>query len=450
MKLPNLLATRRGRLVAFFFLYLSEGIPYGFTATAVTTQMRRQGLEPAVIGAFVGSLYLPWAIKWAFGPVVDVLAIDRWGRRRGWILITQVLMIATLLAAMPVSFTEHLGLFTAIVFLVNVFAATQDVAIDALAVNVLSDDERGLANGLMFGGQYLGIAVGGSGVLLLTSTMGFSSTFLVVGAAIAAITLAVTLPMRELAGPPRAARVGSALRGILVEMAQFASGAGQAFIGSRAALVAVFVALLPMGAMALGLALQSSLAVELGMSDAEIGRLTLMSTLLSGGFCVLGGWLSDRFGRRRTLALFIAAMSLPTIALAIAMHQHGWILPVSPQAPSRPVPPAELITIFRTVLLTYASFQGLMYGIGTAIFMDVTTPRVAATQFTAYMAMTNFATSYSATWQGQALQRWGYPVTLSIDAVFGLVGLALLPLMGAMRRRPREGPVATVPEGVLP
>jgi MFS family permease len=450
MKLPNLLATRRGRLVAFFFLYLTEGIPLGFTATAVATQMRRQGLEPAVIGAFVGSLYAPWAIKWAFGPFVDVLSSDRWGRRRGWILLTQLLMMATLLAAMPVSFKDHLALFTALIFVHNLFSATQDVAIDALAVNVLHEDERGLANGLMFGGQYLGQAVGGSGVLFLTPLLGFSSTFVFVAAAIGVVTLCVALPMRETTGPPRVARAGSVLRGVATELARFARDAGKAFLSSRASIVAVFVALLPMGAMALGLSLQSNLAVELGLSDPQIGVLTLGSTLLSGGFCVLGGWLSDRFGRRRTLALFIAAMSLPTIAMAIAMHQFGWIMPVSPQTPNRPVPPGELVTLFRALVWTYASFQGLMYGVGTAIFMDVTTARVAATQFTAYMAMTNFAISYSATWQGHALQRLGYPTTLALDAVLGVVSLALLPLMGALGRRPREGPVATVPEGVLP
>jgi PAT family beta-lactamase induction signal transducer AmpG len=104
MRLPNLLATRSGRLAAFFLLYVTEGIPAGFAGTAVATTMRRQGLEPAVIGAFLGLLYLPWALKWAVGPVVDVIASDRWGRRRVWILLTQTMMAVTLLVAMPVDF----------------------------------------------------------------------------------------------------------------------------------------------------------------------------------------------------------------------------------------------------------------------------------------------------------------------------------------------------------
>jgi len=190
-------------VAAFFLLYLTEGIPAGFTNIAVATQMRRAGLSPAVIGAFVGALYLPWAVKWAFGPFVDVLSSERWGRRRGWILLTQMMMIATILVAMPVDFATRLGLFTAIVFVHNIFAATQDVAIDALACSVLRDDERGLANGLMFGGQYLGTALGGTGALFLASVAGFPVTFIAVSAAIALVTAVVAWPMREPPGPPR-------------------------------------------------------------------------------------------------------------------------------------------------------------------------------------------------------------------------------------------------------
>jgi len=152
VKLPDLLASKPGRLFAFFALYLTEGIPLGFTATAIATQMRRQGLGPTEIGAFVGTLYLPWAFKWVMGPFVDVLSTDRFGRRRMWIVLTQIMMTVMLLAAMPINFTAELKFFTIVIFGLNFFAATQDVAIDALACSVLSEKERGLANGLRFSG----------------------------------------------------------------------------------------------------------------------------------------------------------------------------------------------------------------------------------------------------------------------------------------------------------
>src|SRR3954464_12786439 len=126
--LPNLLATRRGRLAAFFCLYVTEGIPLGFAATAVATQLRRQGVGPAEIGAFVGAFYLPWAFKWAFGPVIDVFASDRLGRRRGWVLGTQLMMALTLVSLVFLDLPAQLSLFTMLLFVHNTFGAMQDVA----------------------------------------------------------------------------------------------------------------------------------------------------------------------------------------------------------------------------------------------------------------------------------------------------------------------------------
>ena len=62
-------------------------------------------------------------------------------------------------------------------------------------------------------------------------------------------------------------------------------------------------------------------------------------------------------------------------------------------------------------------------------------PAVAATQFTAYMALMNLCISYTALWQGWAVERWGYPVTLLVDCLVGLLGMALLPFM---RPLPKE------------
>ena len=451
MRFPDLLATKPGRMAAFFLLYVTEGIPLGFTATAVATQMRRQGLGPAEIGAFVGSLYAPWAFKWAVGPIVDTLTVSRLGRRRFWIILTQLMMIATLLVAMRVDFANQLKLFTWIILVHNAFGATQDVAIDSLAVNVLPEAERGVANGFMFSGAYVGMAIGGSGVLFLTPHLGFQNTFLVVCGWIACVTLFVALPLREPPSPPRPAGPGSALVRVGSEIYDFMVDAARAVIGTRAAFVGVLFAILPGGAYALGLALQSNLGVELGLNDTQVGALNFWSSVISAVCCVAGGWLSDRFGRRGTLAWTMAATAIPTAILAWSMHQHGWLHPIAPDAPGRPAVPVALVQMFWASVLVYNVFQGLYYGIRAALFMDVTTARVAATQFTAYMALMNWAIAYSATWQGWAVEHWGYPLTLTADAGFGMICLACLPFMKPAAKLAAALPVGgAVPESMGP
>ena len=435
MRFPDLLASKAGRLTTFFMLYMTEGIPLGFTAVAIATQMRRQDLGPAAIGAFVASLYLPWAFKWIMGPFVDAFSSDRFGRRRVWILATQVGMMATLIFAMPIDYVAQIGLFTAVIFLHNAFGATQDVAIDALAVNVLPEHERGVANGFMFAGASIGQAVGGSGVLFLTAVMPFGSTYIFVAGAILLVTVFIVLPLKEPARAPRPATGKSAVAVVSADLARFVREAWRAFTGSRPALVGVVVSLLPFGAYALSLALQSNLAVELGLDDNAVAQLNLASTVVFALACVAGGWVSDRFGRRSSLALFVFLTVVPTLWLAYAMQQAGWIMPIDVTAANRPAPDAGLVTTFWLAVIAFNVFQGLYYGVRSALFMDVTTPAVAATQFTAYMAMSNLVISYSAWWQGEAVVRWGYPATLAADAAFGLVMLVLLPLMGPRRVR---------------
>jgi PAT family beta-lactamase induction signal transducer AmpG len=311
----------------------------------------------------------------------------------------------------------------------NSFGAMQDVAIDALAVNTLREDERGIANGLMFAGASIGQLVGGSGVLFMAPYTGFQPTFFFVAACILLVTVFVVLPMREAPGEPRPTVAGSRLRSAAAEIRDFALSSFRSFLGTRGALSGLVFALLPSGAMCLGLALQTNLAVELGMKDDEVAWLNVWSTVINAAGCVLGGWLSDRYGRRRTLAVFVALQSVPVLYLMNELARHGWIMPVEMNVPNRPSVPPVLVMALWIATLVYNLFNGFMYGTRAAIFMDVTNPKVAATQFTAYMAMLNLAISYSANWQGIAAEAWGYPTTLLVDSVFGLVGLAALPFM---------------------
>jgi len=420
----GMLATRRGRLLAFFLLYVTEGIPLGFNAVALAALMRKEGLSPGSIGLFVATLYLPWSLKWIMGPLVDMVFSSRWGRRRGWIVACQSLMALTLLFAIGVDFRTQFYVFTAIILIHNIFAATMDVAIDALAVSTLPPEERGTSNGLMFAGAYLGNALGGSGVLFLMPYLPTSATFLLVVGAILLVVVTVSLRLVEPSVVKRPRE-----RHVVADVLLYSRSLIVSCLGSRNGIAGLFFAVLPVGAYGLGLALQSNLAVELGLAETSIGWLNLWSTVVAAGGCVLGGLLSDRFGRQRMLAMYAVLTGVPTLWLAYQLYTHGWIMPTLDTGQGAGVAPTSLVNSLWLAAIVYNFMQGLMYGTRTAMYMDLCNSEIAATQFTAYMSLMNLALAYSAYWQGRSAESWGYPLTLVLDSAFGCVCLVPLAII---------------------
>ncbi len=427
--LPRItLQSRAGRLATFSLLYLSEGIPFGFSAIALVTFLRKGGVGLAEIGFFTAWLYGPWSFKWAWAPLVDLIRIERFGARRAWIAAAQTMMILTLGLVLVINPGTNLFLLTLLIAIHNVFAATQDVAIDALAVSVLPEHERGTANGFMFGASYLGQAVGGSGALYLAGAVGFDWSYALVLGALAMILVFVTLRIDEprMAVEEAVRRTGNLLADFAARIAVFLHDLRDGlFRSGRGPALGVLFALLPPGTVALGLALGSTMQVDLGMTEAQIANLTLFTTVVAALGCVAGGWISDRLGHRRMLAVWYALTAIPTFYLAGQFTGPGM----------------EGITLGKSyaVAITYNVTSGLVAGTNLALFMGLTSIRVAATQFTGYMAMRNVVYAYSAGWQGQFAAVHGYASVLLIEIILLIGPLALLPFLTPSTRQVEEG-----------
>jgi PAT family beta-lactamase induction signal transducer AmpG len=412
----NLLDSRNGRFLTFGLLYVSEGIPYGFTSIAMVAFMRQQGVSLALIGTFMAALFLPWAFKWAWAPVIDLVKLHRWGGRKAWIVTCTVMMIVTLMIAATVDFKAHFHLLLAMVVLNNVFCATQDVAIDSLAVSTLQPDERGRGNGFMFSGQYLGIALGGGGAMFVNGTFGFEAALAFVAGLLLVSLLFVTMFVRDPHVDPTPARQPDALRRLAGTMVSFVKEVYSSFWQSgRGPRIGVAFALLPVGALALAYATLGTIQVDYGLKDHQIAALSLYNTIAAAIGCVAGGWLGDHFGLKRAVALAYALTAAPALMLGVQISAEG-LQSVS-------------IDWLYGLIIAHGLFFGMAYGVRNAIFMGMTNPAVAATQFTAFMGMANVAISIGNYWQGIVADRMGYAAVLYLDALFAMLVILVIPFL---------------------
>ena len=418
MAATNSLDTKKGRLSTFGILYIAEGIPLGFATIAMAAYMRRSGMDVTQVGAFVATFYLPWAFKWAWAPLVDLVTLNRFGGRKAWILICQTLMIITLAGVAQIDHTQHFDLLIAMVIIHNIFGATCDVAIDSLAVNTLREEERAQGNGFMFAGAYLGQGLGGGGALFVSGRFGFDVSFMYVSALLAMVVAFVVFFVRDPAAVVSLTdKATDVTRQFIAKLGEFLSEIRVGFFQSgRGPLVGVAFALMPFGAMALMGAVSTSLQVDLGMDDDTIAQLNVLNTSISGVGCIVGGWLADKIGKRRTLMAYYTLTALPVLYLATVMSGDEGIAAVT------------IPTYFATSLTFYA-FVGMHYGTSAAIFMGLTNPAVAATQFTGYMALRNLTIAYTNGWQGAGVDTWDYATVFYIDAALALLPILTVPFL---------------------
>mgnify|MGYP000016901812 FL=1 len=434
MAKTNILSTRKGRFTSFGILYITEGIPLGFTATAMAAYMRTQGVSATEIGGFLAVLYLPWAFKWAWAPLIDLIPLRRHGGRKTWILGCQIMMVLSLMSFALIDIGNAMSMMIALALINNFFGSLQDVAIDSLAVSTLEKDELGRANGFMFGGAYLGQALGGSGALFLADKFGFMSTFPYIALLLIIVLTLVTRrlhdPICSEVGEPDS---GDLLKKMLIQIRVFLRELYAGFFKSgKGPQVGVAFALLPAGAMAISSVTGSTLQVDLGMDQGDIAEISMYAGILSAAGCVAGGWMGDKMGQRRHIALWYACSALPVFYLA-------WLLNDQEGAGNL------TIAQYYPVALIAALITGLYYGVGSAVFMGLTNPLVAATQFTGYMALKNLALSYSNYWQGAAVDELGYSFVFFVDGLVVMLPILLLPFMVPRKKvdsaRPMSAPM---------
>lgn len=159
--LPAFADDRKLRLFLGTLLYLAQGFPQGVVFYAIPSWLAVNGQGAAIVGMAASAATMPWMAKWAVGAVMDRYTYLPMGRRRPWLIGSQlgIAAVFVVFAALAPSPGDTL-LVVGLCFIVSSLTAIQDIALDALVIDLTPDEEKGQLNGFMFGGKLFGIAGG--------------------------------------------------------------------------------------------------------------------------------------------------------------------------------------------------------------------------------------------------------------------------------------------------
>jgi PAT family beta-lactamase induction signal transducer AmpG len=305
------------RMLICVFLGFSSGMPLYVLISLVPAWLRSSGIELAAIGA-LSLMTLPYSLKFLWSPLMDRFSLPFLGRRRGWALITQLGLFASISALGQFDPTSSMQAIVALVFCVSLFSASQDIVLDAYRRELLADDEMGTGTSIWVNAFRLSGLVPGSLALILSDFLPWSVVYWVTGSFMLLGILTILL-VREVADDSLAPH--SMREAVINPFVEFFSRDGVR--GGLAILAFLFLYKLGDN---MATALATPFYIDMGYSRTEIGSVAKVAGLwasIAGG--ILGGIVMLKVSINRALWLF-GFVQIGTILPYIWLSQAGHTL----------------------------------------------------------------------------------------------------------------------------
>jgi PAT family beta-lactamase induction signal transducer AmpG len=302
------------RLLALLLLGFSSGLPSGLTGSTLQAWMSKEHIDLAVIGLF-SLVGVPYSLKFLWAPIMDRYVPPFLGRRRGWLLVTQVALLITIVLFGCSSPREHLGVTAFLALLTAFFSASQDIVVDAYRADILEPEELGPGTATNVLGYRIAMIVSGAVALSLGDHLPWRVVYFIMAAAMSVgiITSLFAPEPKTPQGAPQS--IAEAYSQPFFEF----------FKRSGAIEVVLFTVFYKLDAV-LTVALQTVFMLGLGFTGTDIGVVTkgfgVVATILG---TLVGGALMVRLGLKRSLWLFgfsQAFAGLSFLALALAGHSY--------------------------------------------------------------------------------------------------------------------------------
>lgn len=397
------------RLLICLFTGFASGLPLYVLISLVPAWLRREGVDLRDIGLFA-LIGLPYAWKFVWAPLLERFPLPLLGRRRGWMLASQLGTLAAIAALPRLDPHAQLGMVAALCTLIAFLSATQDIVIDAYRRELLPDAELGLGNALHVNLYRLSGLIPGSLALILADQLPWGPVFTIT-AAFMLVAIGLTLSIAE---PAHAAPPPATLRASVVEPFREFFGRD----GARGAFAMLaFLVLYKLGDN-LATALATPFYLDLGFTLTQIGIVAKHAALwpmIVGSLA--GGLLMLRIGINRALWIFgaIQLISILGFAVLARVGDQLWLLAVA------------------------IGFEYLGVGLGAAAliaFMARATSRThTATQFALFTALAALPRTVINAGAGFVVEAVGWENFFYLCALLSVPGMLLLPMVAPWRSR---------------
>jgi MFS family permease len=355
----------------FSTLYFSQGIIYALATVIINVYLDKKGVPDSIIGLIIGIAYIPWVIKFIFGGIVD--RYITFGRRK-FIVLGGFLSAFSFIALSFIDPGVALIPFTLILFIGSSGIAFLDVSADAWAIQTTGIRERGKVNGTMFAGLFFGMATTSIVFGNVAEYYGYNVSFFSAGIIVLAI-LIFPLMVKEKIIIENKQKVGK----LLVEE----------FKKKNTQLVTL---LFPISAISFGLL---TIIIPQYMNDVlllkigQIGLITAVGPIATVFGNIVGGFMADHWGRKKSLYVFLG---INLIFASLLIFADTWLI---------------LAIIWGLI----GFLHGGHYSALGALSMDVTNPKLGASEYSLIMAAGNAGEMGGTVFSGSLISLIGFSRT---------------------------------------
>jgi PAT family beta-lactamase induction signal transducer AmpG len=394
------------RMAICVFTGFSSGLPLYLRFNLVPAWLRSEQVDLKTIGLFA-LIQFPYTWKFLWSPLLDRYVVPAFGRRRGWMLITQVALLVVIAAMGAFSPQSDLNTIAWIATLLAFLSATQDIVLDAYRRELLADNELGLGNAVHVNAYRIAGLVPGSLSLVLADFQPWNTVFIVT-ALFMLPGIAMTLMVQE----PHRATPPKTLREAVVEpFHEFITRKGW----NSALLILAFLFFYKLGD-SMCTALATPFYLDMGYSKTEIGLVAKNAGLwpaVIGG--LLGGLWMVKIGINRALWLF-------GVVQVVSIFGFAWLASLGHHADITSVELAQLAIVI--------GLEALGVGLGTVAFVAFiarsTHPAYTATQFALFTSLMAVPRTFANAATGWLVEMMGWTEFYLLCAAFAVPGMLLL------------------------